>query len=162
MPTLLQLVARSIRRSNRCIPPDVNTHEGVCQPTLESCGQADSDTTGGCCTHSSSLEITAVVSNPAIDADRLPLVDNNRQSGDVSGPICDAPTASCMAYLWERYRGQCLLEEATDLMLKSWRAKTNKSYGSLFTKWERWCSERGSDPISGPVTEVANFLAYLF
>ena len=93
----------------------------------------------------------------------FPSVNNNRQSGDVqSGPICDAPTASRMAYLRERYRGQCLSEEATDLMLKSWRTKTNKSYDSLFTKWERWCSERGSDPISGPVTEVANFLAYLF
>ena len=166
VPTLLQLAARSICRSNRCIPPDVDTLEGVCHPTLESCGQdiiSDSDTTGGCCTHSSSLEITAVVSNPAIDADRLPSVNNNRQSGDVrSGPICDAPTASRMAYLRERYRGQCLSEEATDLMLKSWRTKTNKSYDSLFTKWELWCSERGSDPISGPVTEVANFLAYLF
>ena len=37
--TLLQLAARSICRSSRCIPPDVDTHEGVCQPTLESCGQ---------------------------------------------------------------------------------------------------------------------------
>ena len=164
VPTLLQLAARSICRSNRCIPPDVDSHEKVCQPTLESCGQdiiSDSDTTGGCCTHSSSLEITAVVSNPAIDADRLPPVNNNRQSRDVqSGPICDAPTASRMAYLRERYRGQCLSEGATDLILKSWRAKTNKSYDLLFTKWERWCS--ASDPISGPVTEVANFLAYLF
>ena len=166
VPTLLQLAARSICRSNRCIPPDVDSHEGVCQPTLESCGQdiiSDSDTTGGCCTHSSSLEITAVVSNPAIDADRLPPVNNNRQSRNVqSGPICDAPTASRMAYLRERYRGQRLSEEATDLMLKSWRTKTNKSYDPLFTKWERWCSEQSSDPISGPVTEVANFLAYLF
>ena len=95
-----------------------------------------------------------------IDFPRLITIDNRVMY--VSGPICDAPTASCMAYLRERYRGQCLLEEATDLMLKSWRAKTNKSYCSLFTKWECWCSERGSDPISGPVTEVANFLAYLF
>ena len=47
-------------------------------------------------------------------------------------------------------------------MLKLWRTKTNKSYDSLFTKWERWCFERSSDPISGPVTEVANFLAYLY
>ena len=166
VPTLLQLAARSICRSNRCISPYVDSHEGVCQPTLESCGQdiiSDSDTTGGCCTHSSSLEITAVVSNPAIDADRLFPVNNNRQSGDVqSGPICDAPTASRMAYLRERYRSQRLLEEAMNLMLKSWRAKTNKSYDSLFTKWECWCSERGSDPISSPVTEVANFLAYVF
>ena len=67
-----------------------------------------------------------------------------------------------MAYLRERYRGQYLSEEATHLMLKLWRIKTNKSYDSLFTKWERWCSEQGSDPISGPVTEVVNFMAYSY
>ena len=77
-------------------------------------------------------------------------------------PISDASTTSHIAYLRKRCRGQFLSEEATDLILKLWRAKTNKSYDSLFTKWERWCSERDSDPISGPVTEVANFLAYLF
>ena len=166
VPTLLQLAARTICRSNRCIPPDMDTHEGVCQPTLESSGQdliSDSDTTGGCCADSSNMEVTTMVSNPAIDADRLPLVNNNRPAGDTqSGPICDAPTTSRMAYLRKRYRGQRLSEEATDLMLKSWRAKTNKSYDSLFTKWECWCSEQGSDPISSHVTEVANFLAYLF
>ena len=104
-----------------------------------------------------------MVSNTANDTGRLPPVNDNRPSGDSqSGPISDASTTSRIAYLRKRCRGQFLLEEATDLILKSWRAKTNKSYDSLFTKWERWCSERDSDPISGPVTEVANFLAYLF
>ena len=28
--------------------------------------------------------------------------------------------------------------------------------------WASWCSERGSDPISGDIGEVVNFLAYLF
>lgn len=47
-------------------------------------------------------------------------------------------------------------------MLSSWRTKTNKSYDSLFAKRHRWCSERGSDPFSGPIVQVANFLAYLY
>ena len=46
-------------------------------------------------------------------------------------------------------------------MLKSWRTKTNKSYDSLFGKWYSWCSSRGSDPFSGPIKEVVDFLAYL-
>ena len=166
VPTLLQLAARSICRSNRCIPPDMDTHEGVCQSTLEPSGQdsiSDPVTTGKCGADSSSMEITTMVPDPTINADRLPSVNNIRPSSDAqSGPIDDVPTTSRMAYLRERYRGQHLSEEATDLMLKWWRTKTNKSYDSLFTKWERWCFERGSDPISGPVTEVANFLAYLY
>ena len=47
-------------------------------------------------------------------------------------------------------------------MLNSWRSKTNKSYDSLFSKWNSWCTARGSDPISGPITEVLNFLANLY
>ena len=46
-------------------------------------------------------------------------------------------------------------------MLASWRTKASQSYESHFWKWIRWCTERGRDPISGPVADVANFLAYL-
>ena len=67
-----------------------------------------------------------------------------------------------MVYLRERYRSQQLSEEATDLMLSSWRTKTNKSYVSLFSKWHCWCSERSLDPFTAPIAQVANFLAYLY
>ena len=36
MPTLLQLVARSLCSSNRCIPPGLDTDEGFCQPSAGS------------------------------------------------------------------------------------------------------------------------------
>ena len=49
----------------------------------------------------------------------------------------------------------------TSLVLKSWRTKTNKSYDSLFGKWHSWCCARGSDPFSGPIKEVVDFLANL-
>ena len=39
VPTLLQLAARSICRSNRCVSPDMDTHEGICQPTMEPSGR---------------------------------------------------------------------------------------------------------------------------
>ena len=47
------------------------------------------------------------------------------------------------------------------MVLKSWRSKTNKSYDSLFGRWSCWCDRRDSDPFSGPVSEVTNFLAEL-
>ena len=100
------------------------------------------DTAGQHCAGSPSVEVATTVPHSATDVSRLPSVNNIRSPSDAqSGPIDDAPTTSCMAYLRERYRGQHLSEEATDLMLKSWVAKTNRSYDSLFTKWERWCSE---------------------
>ena len=40
--------------------------------------------------------------------------------------------------------------------------KESKSYNSLFQKWVGWCKEWDSDPISGPISKVVNFLAHLF
>ena len=48
------------------------------------------------------------------------------------------------------------------LRYSSWRTKTNKSYDFLFGKGHSWCSQRSFDPFSGPVVNVANFLAYLY
>ncbi len=67
-----------------------------------------------------------------------------------------------MDYLRSRFQSQRLSEEASKLLLASWREKTSKSYDSLFGKWLGWCNERGSNPISRDISEVVNFLAYLF
>ena len=58
----------------------------------------------------------------------------------------DGASTSRMAYLRERYTSEMLSEEATYL---------------LFGKWNSWCCEWGSDPISGPTTELLKFLADL-
>ena len=55
-----------------------------------------------------------------------------------------------------------LSNAATDLVLSSWRDKSTRSYNSSFSKWARWCAERERNPISGPISNVANFLADLF
>jgi hypothetical protein len=65
-------------------------------------------------------------------------------------------------YLRKRYRGQALSGPATELLLSSWRFKTAKSYDALFQKWVGQCSEQHSDPFSGPVGQVVNFLAHLY
>ena len=67
-----------------------------------------------------------------------------------------------MAYLRKKFSDSSLSEEASRLLLASWRTKSSQSYDSHFRKWLSWCSERGSDPISGSIGEVANFLAHLF
>ena len=67
-----------------------------------------------------------------------------------------------MAYLRQRYSSQNLSKQASDLLLSSWRQKSSQSYDSLCKRWISWCSERNSDPVSGPVEEVVNFLAQLY
>ena len=67
-----------------------------------------------------------------------------------------------LAHLRQSYSSQGLSSEASDLMLASWRDKTNSNYGSSFSKWAGWCQRRGRNPHSGPVADVVNFLAELF
>jgi len=66
-----------------------------------------------------------------------------------------------VAYLRHKFGGGGLSEAAKELLLASWRNKTSKSYDSHFKKWLGWCTERGLDPVSGPISDVANFLADL-
>ena len=73
----------------------------------------------------------------------------------------NAPT-SRVEHLRESLNSQGLSGQATELILNSWRSKSSKSYDSLFGRWNRWCSERGSDPFSELISEVANFLASLY
>ena len=165
VPTLFQLAARSLCRGHRCIPAGLVTGKGLCQPTMESGGESagarpvptSPGGAGGTC-----LEDTAMVSPVTVNASSVPTSDQASSRGHSSPhPACTRHTASRLEHLRQRYREQELSENATSLMLGSWRAKTNKAYDSLFTKWRGWCSEWDADPFSGPITNVVNFLASL-
>ena len=149
VPSLFQLAARSLCSSNRCISAGPVSGKGICQPTLEH-------------DRSGSISDTAMVPTPSANVDCSTTPDQS-QSGDAEQrSTAFHSSASHMEYLRERYRDKELSEEATSLMLKSWRTKTNRSYDSLFGKWHSWCRSRDSDPFSSPVSEVVNFLAYLY
>ena len=109
-----------------------------------------------------SVEISAMVPGPSGNVDGLPTSTTKGLSGD-DQPRSVSPntTTGRVVYLWDRYQSHQLSEEAVELMLNSWRTKTNKSYDSLFRKWHCWCDQQGFDPISGPVTNVVNFFASL-
>jgi len=74
----------------------------------------------------------------------------------------DSLLTSRVTCLWERFSSDCLSEEATKLLLQSWRSKSAQSYNSQFRKCTVWCPERNRSPISGLASNVANFLMKLF
>jgi len=43
--------------------------------------------------------------------------------------------------------------------MASWRDKSNKSYNSLFHRWECWYTTQYRNPSSGPIVDVSNFIA---
>ena len=160
VPHLFQLAARSVCSSYRCLPSRLVNHLGICEPPLVPNREGSSpDPNATSLGHSpgTSLEITTLVSStPGDGGVSSPPNQTSHHPGSRPTGITTAPT-SHLEYLRSHYRDQELSEEAMTLVLNSWRSKTNKSYNSLF--W-RWCREHGHDPISGPVTIIANFLAH--
>ena len=166
VPSLLQLAARSLCSRDRCIPSGLVTQKGVCESPMVSNRQSpstDSDPTGSGDTSCLSME----------NANMVPITPDNVSRPSTSGTADNMDdnqagrtnaksSTSRVAYLRQGYRDKELSEEATSLLLRSRRLKTNKSYHSLFHKWHNWCDRRHTDPFSGPVSEVVNFLAHLF
>ena len=72
------------------------------------------------------------------------------------------PNIGRMARLRDSFASRGVSAQASKLLLSSWRAKTNSSYNSLFSKWTSWCEQRNRDPTAGPVKDVVNFLAELY
>ena len=166
---LCELETRSRSNGNRCLHSRLDTVPWICKPNMESGGQnlvSGQEPKGSTGTGSSSVEVPGMVpnltgnagsgTNPVTKRARLDSADSQSQQ-----TRCN-PTTSRMGYLRNRFQNQNISEGASTLLLASWRQKTTKSYDSLFGKWLGWCNERGSDPISGNIYEVVNFLADLF
>ena len=165
VPTLLQLAARSLRGGNRCLPTGLVEGEGFCQPPVEFDNpRAESSTNprGGTNYSDPPLEIPTMVCPDTSNAGRLATPPTTSATGNPNGGNVGKPTTSRVEHIRESLKNQGLSEQATNLITKSWRTKTTQSYDSLFKRWDRWCSQRGCNPFSGPVSEVANFLASLF
>jgi len=107
-----------------------------------------------------------MVSGSTQDAERLPLPPLPSGSSDAEGGTTETAgghsTTSCLACLRTKFQDSCLSSEASNLMLASWRSKSLQTYDSLFSNWIRWCGKYHRNPISGPIADVANFLAHRF
>ena len=165
VPTLLQLAARSLCTGSRCLSPRLDSHEVLCESSMES-GRPGSCTnaitTGLSGASGSCLEGSTMVPNTFEHVDRPSSVNHTEpEEADQHRSNASSSSVSRVAHLRDKFQGQNLSEEATALILKSWRTKTNKSYDSLFGKWHSWCTEQSFNPFSGPIINVANFLAQL-
>ena len=157
-------------RGNQCFQAPLET-TSLCQPTP---GTNLKDTLRGQSTKSNgsascpSLEISGLVPGNDKPTVRPPTSNTSTRNNSSTDPPNSAsiqgrgcPTGRMVLIRRSCVEGE-LSEEATSLLMASWRSKSQTSYNSLFHKWERWCHSRGRDPICGPVGVIANFLAELF
>ena len=121
------------------------------------------DSTGKTGPSGSSMESTTLVPNPAGNANTQTDPTTQQAGPDTTNSQSQLSrhdtTFSRMENLRDRFRNQEISEEASTLLLTSWRHKTAKAYDLLFGMWVSWYSERDTDPISGNTAEVVNFLS---
>ena len=169
--SILQLEARPSSLSLGCIPSGLVREDLLCKPPMgpnvESPVRGQSPTSR-CTDSGSSLERTAMVSSSTVPTVRPSSPDpphNMSHTGSrVDATTLSTPrsTAGRMAHLRGYCQAEKVSEQASELLMASWRQKSNKSYNSLFHKWECWCVQRDRNPISGPVADISNFLAELY
>ena len=168
---ILQLETRPRSRSSECVCPGLAAppREGLCQPPLVTDQQG---TNSGASSEShnnpggTGVENTSLVPQATGHAGGLSIEDCNPGGGNHSAntreQTSSGATTSRLEYLRQRFQNQSISKEGTELLLASWRQKSSQSYDSLFRKWVCWCNQRYSDPVSGPISEVVNFLAHLY
>ena len=117
--------------------------------------------------NNSSVENSIMVSTGAGALGGLPSENSPETGSDINAIGTGLPDAAGsssvgrLAYLRQSYASRRISSQGTDLMLASWRDKTNSNYGSSFSRWASWCRQRGRDPLTGPIEDVVNFLAKL-
>ena len=167
---VLQLEAGPPSSRDGCFSPTVG-RENICQPTIDTdpTGSLQSESpTSHSNTSGTSVEVTGMVPSTTVPPIRSPSVNTSTRSQHPSGSSSTSShqgsggSTGCMAHIRRSCQSSELSEEATRLLMASWRSKSQSSYNSLFLKWERWCISRSRDPIHGPVGDIANFLAELF
>ena len=167
-----QLETRPTSHRNRCLLHGLvqSPKQDICQPSLGSDRQSpingpqSGDMGDGA--SSSCLESSSLVSLASANAGQR-TTDHSTISGDNSVSVPKRATGhhttvSRVGYIRSRCESSNLSVAATDLVLSSWRDKSTKSYDSSFGKWACWCDEQDKNPISGPISDVANFLAELY
>ena len=129
---------------------------------VNSCYESSTNSGGELSSCCPPVEDSTMVLGSNIHVSGLASAPTSSEIGNTSRGDASKPTTGRLEHIREGFRNQGLSEQATSLIAMSWRTKTNRFYDSLFKRWNRWCSERGSNPFSGPVSEIANFLASPF
>ena len=163
-------VPRSRSSGCGCIPPGLEqmdlSNPSSCSPSAS--GTAEDQRRSSNCSSPNCPELdrTTMVSRPHSDAGGSPTaatpapisVVSPISANSIPSPV-EVPAYDSLVR--ERYQATGLSKEVVDILLTSWGNTTQKRYSGPWKAWVRWCSQRGSCPISASVAEVLAFLASL-
>lgn len=169
--TFFQLESRPRGGGNRCLFSEMGDNIGICTPTMVPDYKGANENTDG---RSNSGANYSPMENPTLvpydlgHDDRLPNTSSKhpRPGHPISklqlSSVGNSAPTGCMEGLRQQFEAREIPSNAVDLILSSWRSKTNANYNSAWRKWESWCKQRGAHPFSTDVSSILGFLADQF
>ncbi len=161
MPGVFQLETGSAGSGHGCLSAAMEKSGSICESSLELGGEDidDCDASGSeGCAGGSCVDGAALVSNTAGDGDRG--AENAATEAGNESLILGDTISSRMAHIRRGCTVEGLSEEASILVERSWRKRTNRAYDTSSV-----CGIAGGGrnikPASCSVGEVVNFLASL-
>ncbi|XP_046546323.1 uncharacterized protein LOC124256363 [Haliotis rubra] len=129
----------------------------------------DSGRRSRCTDGDSNLDNTTLVQQSTAITDRLPKDTTKitrpsyleQQSNSQTSPVQKAETSSRQV-IREAVQSEGISEQATDIILQSWRNSTHKQYGGYLQRWMLFCTQKDADPFSPPLRIGLDFLVELY
>ena len=171
-PNILQLETRSRSPGNRCFFDQMGGSDSICLSPVLSNSEGISQGDERQNIHNNSDPLMAhedSVSNATEHDNRLShiITTNEGPSYVIGRSISPTDTGrNTQTSGMESIRGEAkargLSNDASNLLVESWRKGTQSSYNTCWKYWNSWCGERNVDPIQASVECVANFLTELY
>ena len=157
--------------SDRCPVHGLESSSCICLSSFYSdtcCSRENPTTSVQNSSHSSVLATATVVlrtsSSICVSSDSS--ATNSKSTDSIQRKICTSkpPNSrpSRLGVIKQSIRDKKFSQKVADFVSRSRRASTQKVYDAKWTIFSNWCHTKKVNPISAPITVIADFLIFLF
>ena len=157
--------------SDRCPVHGLESSSCICLSSFYSdtcCSRENPTTSVQNSSHSSVLATTTVVlrTSSSISVSSDSSATNSKTTDSIQRKICTSkpPNSrpSRLGVIKQSIRDKKFSQNVADFVSRSRRASTQKVYDAKWTIFSNWCHTKKVNPISAPITVIADFLIFLF
>ena len=157
--------------SDRCPVHGLESSSCICFSSFYSdtcCSRENPTTSVQNSSHSSVLATTTVVlrTSSSISVSSDSSATNSKTTDSIQRKICTSkpPNSrpSRLGVIKQSIRDKKFSQKVADFVSRSRRASTQKVYDAKWTIFSNWCHTKKVNPISAPITVIADFLIFLF
>ena len=169
-PIICLSSTRQQSTSDRCPVHGLESSSCICFSSFysDSCCSGKNPTSMQNSSHSSVLATTTVVlrTSSSISVSSDSSATNSKTLDTIKRKICSSkpPTSrlSRLGVIKQSIRDKKISQDVADFVSRSRRTSTQKVYDAKWSIFSNWCHTKKVNPISAPVTVIADFLIFLF